>query len=207
MNFSSINELYENFIGDFLIKTEKREVSKPKSEKNIEVMKSLRLVYRHPIIETLLLSMVLIQIISGLKLFWQERNTAVSGFEKLHLYTGLYLASFLLFHVIAIMAGRYVLHLDTNYYFGVAGLNTFPYHLFFIPYYSLAIISFFGHVAAIHYQKMKNSSFRLAPRAQSKVILVAGICLTLILFYGLTNHFHGVEIPEEYNVLIGRCTR
>jgi hypothetical protein len=86
----------------------------------------------------------------------------------------------------------------------VAGLNNFPTNLFFIPYYGLAIISFFGHVAAIHARKMKQNIVGLTPIKQSKLILFFGICLTFIIFFGLTNHFHGVEIPKEYNVLIGK---
>jgi len=37
MNFSSISEFYENFIGGFLAKAEKREVSNPKSQKKGDV--------------------------------------------------------------------------------------------------------------------------------------------------------------------------
>jgi hypothetical protein len=44
----------------------------------------------------------------------------------------------------------------------------------------------------------------LSPSEQSKIILALGICLTIVLFYGLTNHFQGVKIPTEYNVLFGK---
>jgi len=102
------------------------------------------------------------------------------------------------------MGGRFFLNLDTNFYFGVAGLNTFPFNLFFVPYYGLAILSIFGHIAAIHSQKMKNSIFGWSPKQQANFILIKGIVLTVVIFYGLTNGFSGVEIPQEYNVLIGK---
>ena len=107
-------------------------------------------------------------------------------------------------HLSAVLVGRYFLSLDTNFYFGVAGLNSFPLNLFFIPYYGLAILSFFGHIAAIHNKKMKYKILHLTPEQQSKTILILGIFVTLIIFYGLTNHFKGVTIPAEYKILIGK---
>lgn len=172
--------------------------------KHIEFMQNLRLVYRNKIIESVLLLAVFVQIISGLKLFLNKRNVAFRFFDKLQIWSGLYLAFFLLFHVSAVLIGRNILNLDTNYYFGVAGLNTFPFNLFFIPYYSLAIISFFGHIAAVHSQKMKKDLFGLTVEQQSRFIFTKGFIVTFIILYGLTNHFHGVLIPAEYNILIGK---
>jgi len=167
-------------------------------------MDTLRLVYRNIFVETILLIAIFVQIISGLELFRTNRKTAISNFEKLHVWTGLYVAIFFVLHLSAVAGGRHFLHLDTNFYFGVVGLNSFPFNLFFIPYYGLAIISFFGHIASVHNKKMKQNIFSFTPNVQSKVILILGICLTIVIFYGLTNHFDGVKIPPEYNVLIGK---
>jgi len=174
------------------------------AEKHIEIMNLLRSFYRNVLIETILLGSVLVQIISGLNLFKAKKETAVLIFEKLLIWSGLYLAIFFAIHVSAVLVGRVFLKLDTNFYFGVAGLNSFPYFLFFIPYYSLAIISFFGHVAGIHYKKMNNHILGLSVINQSKTILVFGVCLTMVIMYGLTNHFKGVNIPKAYQVLIGK---
>lgn len=173
-------------------------------EKHIEVMTSLRHFYRNIFVETILLLAVAIQIFSGLKLFIAKRKSVETFFEKLHIWTGLYLAVFFVIHLSAVLGGRLYLHLDTNFYFGVAGLNNFPTNIFFIPYYALAILSFFGHIAAIHSKKMRQNFLGFTPNGQSKLILTFGIVLTLVIFYGLTNRFHGVEIPTEYNVLIGK---
>lgn len=173
-------------------------------DEHIEVMKTLRSLYRNIVAETVLLMAVFVQIASGLRLFWKGRTMAGSGFDRLHRWTGLYLAIFLVIHVSSVLIGRLVLHLDTNFYYGVAGLNTFPLSLFFIPYYGLAVISFFGHVASIHNQKMKQTILGWTPKRQAKAILVFGFLLTVITFYGLTNHFQGVTVPKEYNVLIGK---
>ncbi|WP_245563805.1 hypothetical protein [Spirosoma luteum] len=167
-------------------------------------MNLLRVFYRNIFIETILLSAVVLQIFSGVVLFKTNRKTAILNFDKLHIWTGLYLAIFFIIHLTAVLSGRFFLHLDTNFYFGVAGLNSFPFNLFFVPYYGLAITSFFGHIACIHNKKMKKYFFGLSPSRQSKVIFLFGVCFTILIFYGLTNHFKGVQIPVEYNTLIGK---
>lgn len=174
------------------------------AEQHIAVMEQLRPYYRNIFVEILLMLAVGVQIYSGLKLYFKARKTALKGFRRLHILSGLYLAFFLIIHLSVVLAGRYILHLDTNFYFGVAGLNTFPFNIFFIPYYSLAIISFFGHIAAIHQQKMRYKLLGLRPEGQSWCILLIGIALTVAILYGLTGHFQGIDIPAEYHVLIGK---
>lgn len=172
--------------------------------RHIEVMTLLRHFYRNVLVETIIVMAVVIQVISGLKLFIAGRKTAGPGFEKLQLWTGFYLALFFVIHLGAVFAGRFLLKLDTNFYFGVAGLNSFPANLFFIPYYGLAIIAFFGHIAALHYKKMKRNIFGMTPGVQAKCIIVFGVCLAVIILLGLTNYLRGVEIPPAYRVLTGR---
>ena len=171
---------------------------------HIALMIKLRVVYRNPLIESVLLLAVLLQIVSGIQLFLKQRKFVATSFDKLHVWSGLYLAFFFVIHLSAVLGGRLFLKLDTNFYFGVAGLNTFPFNLFFVPYYALAIVSFFGHIAAIHSKKMKQNILGFSPKNQAKAILLIGICFTLLIFYGLTGHFQGVEIPSEYNILIGK---
>jgi len=171
---------------------------------HIEIMNNLRIVYRNVLVETILLFAVALQIFTGIRLFIKKHNKDSDRFEKLQIWTGLYLAFFLIIHLSAVLVGRQILLLDTNFYFGVAGLNTFPLNLFFIPYYGLAIISFFGHISAVHAQKMKKNIIGIPPNIQSYTILIIGIILSLVILYGLTNGFNGVEIPQEYNMLIGQ---
>ena len=171
---------------------------------HIELMDELRVIYRNFISETILLFAVAIQIVSGVKLFLKKRKTKPNFLGKLQVWTGLYLAFFLLIHLSAVLSGRLILDLDTNFYFGVAGLNTFPLNLFFLPYYGLAIISFFGHISAVHSKKMKVKILGLEPIKQSYGILTIGIIITLIILCGLTNGFNGVKIPKEYYRLIGK---
>ncbi|MCU0326793.1 MAG: hypothetical protein MUF45_16360 [Spirosomaceae bacterium] len=172
--------------------------------KHIEVMNSLRGIYRNIFVESILLSAVATQIYSGLLLFKTKRHTSNTFFEKLQISTGLYLAIFFVIHLSAVLSGRFILTLDTNIYFGVAGLNTFPFNLFFIPYYFLAVFSFFGHVSAIHHQRMNKPILGLSPHKQSIFILTTGVFFATFLIYGLTNRFQSFQIPSDYNILIGK---
>lgn len=174
------------------------------ADQHISMMKTLRVVYRNPIVETLLVTAVLVQIFSGVQLLVHARKKAFTAFEKIHIWSGIYLAFFLVIHVGAVFVGRLILNLDTNFYFGVAGINSFPFALFFVPYYSLGILAFFGHLAAIHRRKMNNSILGIRPSAQAVFILLVGVVVTFVIFYGVTNHFRGVELPESYKVLTGK---
>lgn len=171
---------------------------------HLRLMDTLRVVYRHPVVETVLMGAVLAQVGSGLRLVWAGRHRRHTPFDRLQRWSGLYLATFFLIHLSAVWGGRLVLNLDTNFYFGVAGLNTFPVNLFFIPYYGLAVLSFFAHVACAHRRRMHRAVLGLTPRQQAVGILTFGVFFTLVLFFGLTNGFRGVAIPAEYGVLIGK---
>jgi len=165
----------------------------------LQVMDNLRLVYRNIVVEVILLLVVGIQVFSGIKLFFSTKKLG-PFFRKLQIWSGLYLAFFLIMHVSAILVGRFILEVDTNFYYGAGGLNIFPSNLFFIPYYGLAILSFFGHIAGIHFMKMKQAIFGISPTKQSQLILMIGVLVMVAIFYGLTNGFTGFEIPAEYHL-------
>lgn len=168
---------------------------------HIQLMNSLRVYYRNIFAKILLLTSVAIQIISGIQLYTINKSKAKTGVEKWQQWTGLYLLLFLVIHLSAVFAARLIFHLDTNFYFGVAGINTFPINLFFIPCYALAVISLFGHLATIHARKMKHQFFGIRPTQQAILIITIGIVVTFVLFYGFTNKFKGVEIPTPYRIL------
>lgn len=176
------------------------------ADRHIEVMNWLRAVYLNPYAEKILLLAVAIQIVSGLRLLYGLAGKPKTKLECMQFLSGVYLAAFFLIHVSAVFFGRFFQHLDTNFYFGAAGLNTFPFSLFFIPYYGLAILSFFAHIAAVHAKKMKRRIYGLTPRQQSFIIFFSGLVVAILILYGLTDHFEGVLIPPEYEIRINRVS-
>ena len=163
-----------------------------------QVMEAFRLIYRNPVMESVLLIAVLLQIFSGFKLVLQLRKHRVGHYPKLQIYSGLYLAFFLVVHTFAtVWQGRQVLKLDTNFYYAAVVVNALPAALFFIPYYFLGVMSVFGHVAAIHYQKTHQASPNHAPK-QAKRILIVGLVIAILILIGLQQSYQGIEIPKEY---------
>jgi hypothetical protein len=171
-------------------------------EAHITTMDYLRKVYRNPVVEIVILASVVTQIITGFSLYRKSKIMNMTWFQKLHVQSGLYLAFFFIFHVSAVLLGRTILHLDTNFYFGAAGLNTFPFYIFFFPYYGLAIMSFFSHIASIHEKKMRHYVLSLSPRVQAFIVLAMGILITAFTLYGMTNQFNGISLPSQYNIIV-----
>lgn len=167
-------------------------------QKHLEIMNLIRPIYRNIFSEFILLLAIITQIISGFKLFLNKNQGGF--FDKIQRYSGLYLALFFSIHVSAIFVCRQILNLDSNFYFGASGLNTFPFLLFFIPYYYLAILSFFGHIAAVHRKKMKHNLLSINPESQAKIILITGVFISFLIIYGLSNGFKGYNIPQDYQL-------
>ncbi|PQA53423.1 hypothetical protein C5O19_24575 [Siphonobacter curvatus] len=162
-------------------------------EKHISVMEQFRLVYRHPVVEMLLLLVVFFQVGSGIRLIY--RRNAKTAAEKIQVYSGLYLSFFLLAHVGAVLSGRYIDHLDTNFYFAAAGLNYYPATFIFIPYYFLAVASISLHVSAIHYLKTKSTTMSFG-------ISILGLITSFLIVAAFTDTFHWREMPSPYEKFI-----
>ncbi|RBL91400.1 hypothetical protein [Chitinophaga flava] len=152
---------------------------------HLAVMKAFRTVYRHPVVETILLIAVASQVVTGIRLLFSSKRKSAA--EKIQVYSGMYLSFFLLFHVGAVLYGRFT-GLDTNFYFAAAGLNMYPSTFFFIPYYLLAVTAISLHVAAIHYIKTGSGGW-------SRGIAVIGFIVALLIITGFTDRFQWRKMP------------
>lgn len=159
------------------------------------LMEQFRKVYRHPAAESVLLLAVMIQVVSGLRLL--RKRKVKSRAEKIQIWSGIYLSFFLLAHVSAVIMGRWIEHLDTNFYFAAAGLNIFPATLFFIPYYFSGVCAIGLHIASLHY--LKTRSVR-----GSYLLGIAGILAAILIIAGYTNFFQWRPIPSTYRQFIGK---
>ncbi len=164
---------------------------------HLAVMTALRTVYRRPFIEGLLLLSVGFQVLSGLRLALRAREGRSGRVERLQAVSGLYLAVFLLVHVGAVLGGRAVLSLDTNFYFAAAGFHVRPFELFFAPYYWLAVLSFFAHLGSAGYFRL----FEAHP-ARAKALLFGalsgGALVATLLVLSLAGAFATVTVPAVY---------
>jgi len=101
------------------------------------------------------------------------------------------------------MYGRYALHLDTNFYYAAAGLNIAPYQLFFVPYYFLAVVAFFTHIAcALHW--LTRTRLTVATRDMTGyATLFLGIIVSTLIVATFMGAFYHVTIPAIYRATFG----
>jgi hypothetical protein len=161
---------------------------------HINFMQKARKVYRHPVVEGVLLTAVGLQILSGLFLVTQKWTKTESWFDWAQICSGLYLLLFLTYHVRAVMVGRHKMHIDTNLYYGAGVMNMWPQKLIFIPYYSLAILAFFFHVACIHRIKMKEFVSKEVAERQAIGIMILGCAVTLLIIFKMSH----LKMPAHF---------
>ena len=166
---------------------------------HMEVMNVLRRIYQHPLIEPFLLFAVFVQIISGIKLVLNRGWKQTERYNKLHVYSGIYLGFFLLMHTSATLIGRFVLLVDTNFYYGAMVVNAKPYLFFYIPYYFFGAFSFFVHIACIiRIKSIRKVGIQKANRRANGWI-VLGAIIGLLILWAFT---YNVQIPALYKGLM-----
>lgn len=167
------------------------------AQAHIAYMDAARHVYRNPIVEPILIVLVLWQALSGLTMVirgWKKRRGKVAWLQAL---SGIYLALFLLNHVGAVLAGRITQGLDTNIYFAAAGFHAPPWHLFFTPYYALALAALGAHIGCALYWQLGHKS----PRLRHMALLcsaIVGICLGLLFVMSMNGSLFEISIPLDY---------
>lgn len=162
---------------------------------HIRFMDALRHVYRHPLVEVVLLLCVLSQMASGLVFLRRRWPRRQGGLDTLQLISGAYLAMFLLIHVSAVIGGRALLGLDTNFYYAAAGMHVRPYQWFFVPYYFFAIVSVFVHLACAFDWLARHHRGR---RAGTSILLAGGVAVAMLVTAAFAGLFFPIAIPAEY---------
>jgi hypothetical protein len=157
-------------------------------EAHVRFMDAARRVYRQPVVEAVLLLCVALQAASGLRMLWTGRRGRRAVLAWLQAGSGAYIALFLAIHVGAVLAGRIAGGLDTNFYFAAAGLHVWPFVLFFVPYYFVAVAALFVHLGC-------------ALRRGSAVVAgfsAVGVVVAGLIVAALMGKVVPVEIPARY---------
>ncbi|NIA52168.1 hypothetical protein HAV22_00685 [Massilia sp. TW-1] len=161
---------------------------------HVRFMEQGRFVYRHPVVEAVLLACAALQAASGLSMLWTGRHRRRMLIAWLQAGSGAYIALFLAIHVGAVLAARIVGGLDTNFYFAAAGLHVWPFVLFFAPYYFLAVAALFAHLGCA----LRRGGVVVAWTAGAGVIVAVVIVATLM------GKVVPVAIPTVYLATFGR---
>jgi succinate dehydrogenase/fumarate reductase cytochrome b subunit len=115
---------------------------------HIAMMTALRRVYRHRLVEPVLLAAVVFQVGSGVWLLWRKLARARDWLDTLQTLSGAYLLMFLLSHVSAALRARLLRGVDPNWAWLSGGeLLTDPWSVRLAPYYFLGVIALGLHAA------------------------------------------------------------
>lgn len=147
----------------------------------------LQAIYRHRLVEPLLLGAVALQVVLGLLLVARRRDWT------LQTISGSYLAVFLLVHLGAVLGAR-AKGIETDLAFAAAGLHApAPWPAVFAAYYGFAILAVFSHLSvplARHSAVLGKATQLLgASVALVLVALLAGFVTPLSIPAALTEAF------------------
>lgn len=169
---------------------------------HIAVMKWFRHVYRFLPVEVLLLLCVIFQVISGVALVFKKRFLKQPLYVIVQILSGLYLSFFIVFHVRAVMLGRYKWDVDTDFYFAAGVANNYPSQLFFIPYYTLSLVCVFAHIACAHYkigmEKINKIPVDIKPgyrrmyKREAAGICLAGAIITFLIMIAFSGVLYDI---------------
>jgi hypothetical protein len=120
-------------------------------ETHAHIMAFGRRVYRSPVIEPVLITLLLFQVISGVRLAWQWSRSAVGLPRAIQVGSGVYLSAFILTHLnSALISARTVHHIETNWAWasgGKAGLIMDAWNIRLVPHYALGVFFVLTHAA------------------------------------------------------------
>jgi succinate dehydrogenase/fumarate reductase cytochrome b subunit len=165
---------------------------------HLAAMEALRVVYRWPPVEALLLACVLVQIVTGFLRLRSRSGAPVPAVAKPARLAGIYLLYFLAAHTLAVLGARALLKLDSNLYFAAAGLHVWPYSLYFVPHYVLAVTAVFVHLGSALAPRLGMRSLA-ARKAAIAVAGAAGCAIGAVIVAAMAGD--QVHIPPEYTAI------
>lgn len=156
----------------------------------------VRLIYRNPAVETVLVIAILAQIVMGVRLAWARIRQGVSpGWGYLQLGSGAILMIFLFIHPLAALLARTQMGLDTNFYWPAGTLILAPLKYFFYPYYTLALFAIFSHIGcALHFR---------GKRGAARIMVLAGVVIPAIILPPFTGALFPIELPPAHAAYYG----
>lgn len=156
-------------------------------------LKSVQWIYRSPLIEPLLIVALAVQVGFGIRLAIRRwREPGKSGWAKLQLASGIYLAYFIINHSTAALYTRYGAGLDTNFWWVSGPLQHPKMAWWFYPYYALAVLAVGTHLGAILHFRGQYRAARIA--AWSAVPVVSAY------WASFGGWLYPVSIKPEYRV-------
>ncbi|MFM7446922.1 MAG: hypothetical protein ACKO2N_24020 [Tabrizicola sp.] len=151
-------------------------------EAHREVQMFLRQIYRNPVIEALLLTLLALQVGFGLALARQRRRISLQSLA------GLYLAGFIVIHLTAVLSARWQ-GVETDLAFAAAGMHApQPWPVVFALYYGMAVTALGLHLSA--------ALARRRP-ALARILAAFGMAIAAVIVLILAGWPNPLTIPPE----------
>jgi hypothetical protein len=152
-------------------------------EMNKAVLSALRLVYRQDIAQTVLIAAVAVQVLTGLTMVWKYYLRRATPLRNLQLVSGLYLAVFLVTHLITVFTTRRS-GIDTDFVWAShapGGLLSSLSSVSLLPRYSLAVLAVFVHLACQARWNLSRLISQSAARSVSYSVMGLGLATTVVV--------------------------
>ena len=160
---------------------------------HVGLLSKVQGVYRNWVIEPLLVMAIIVQVCIGAKLVARRWNQSEKGFWGwAQIISGAYLALFLVIHTSAALITRYIIGLDTNFYWAAGTLNINPLQYFFAPYYFTGILCVFVHLASAIYFGWSKGGARL-----SLLLVIVGLVISGLIVTTFSGGFYEINLPPE----------
>lgn len=152
---------------------------------HIAIMTALRRVYRHSLVEPVLLAAVTFQVASGVWLLRRKLARSAGWLDALQTTSGSYLLVFLLSHVSAALRAR-LRGVDPNWHWLAGGeLLGDPWSVRLVPYYFVAVIAIGLHASCGLHTVLRGH--RVAVRREVMVAILTGLAaaVSALILIGL----------------------
>ncbi len=151
---------------------------------HVAVQNVLRVVYRQPVIEVLIIAAAFVQLVTGAVIIARARHQRSTPLRNLHVLAGCFLAMFFMSHLTGVGMGRFVQKVDTTFAWatgGPKGLLAGARSGIFFPYYSLSVLAIFVHMGGGVRWGLARMLGQSTALKLCYVLIAIGIVATLLL--------------------------
>lgn len=163
------------------------------------VQNGLRIIYRYPPVEIMVLASAAFQALLGTKLLISAiRHGVVGIWHWIQIASGAIFLIFLVEHLIALGFARLTFGLDTNFYWPASVMSGPPFTYYFVPYYFLGVLSLFVHVGvALRFTLVDRGKFKAAKTIFWTITLL-GTAISGLIVLTLLGAFFEIDLPAEW---------
>ncbi len=161
--------------------------------------KILRLLYRNPVVEPLLLASAVAQIVLGAGLLTKAIRRGIRGvWARIQVVSGGIFLLFFVQHLTALVLVRWVDGMNTNFYWPASVMRDAPLVWYFTPYYFLGVSALFVHIGCATRQQMIRVGHRRSAGHVFWAITAVGIILAVQIDSMLLGVFFDIQLPDAW---------